>query len=128
MKYLVDTHALLWWLFDSPKLSARARAVMADRGNTLLVSSASAWEISTKHRIGKLPEASVLLQDLPGWFSRAGFSELQVSLAHAVKAGQWQSPHRDPFDRMIAAQSAIEQLPILGTDHVMQTFGVVLVW
>lgn len=128
MNYLVDTHALLWWLFDSPKLSLRARAIMADRSNTLLVSSASAWEIATKHRIGKLPEASVLLQDMPGWIDRAGFSALPVSMAHAVKAGQWQSPHRDPFDRMIAAQSAIEQLPILGMDQVMQSFGVVLVW
>ena len=128
MNYLVDTHALLWWLFDSPKLSPRARAIMGDRANTLVVSSASAWEIATKHRIGKLPEASVLVQDLPGWIGKAGFSDLPISMTHAVKAGQWESPHRDPFDRMIAAQSAIEQLPILGTDQVMQTFGVVVVW
>ena len=128
MKYILDTHTLLWWLFDSPRLSTAARKLVADPSNTIFASSASAWEIATKHRLGKLPEAQVLAQDLGGWFRRAGFVELSVSVAHAQRAGSWPQPHRDPFDRMIAAQSVIESLPVIGCDKALQTFGVRQVW
>ena len=89
MRYLLDTHALLWWLFDDPKLSRRARAVIAEPENDILVSAASAWEISTKHRLGKLPEADDVAQQLPMYIRKARFSELDISVEHALAAGNY---------------------------------------
>jgi len=128
MRLLLDTHTLLWWAFDAPELSRRANALLADRANVLYVSSASAWEIATKHRLGRLPEASVLVQDMPGWFARAGLTELPISVSHAQRAGALPAPHRDPFDRMLAAQSLLEDVPIVGRDEAFLDFGVKLVW
>lgn len=128
MRYLLDTHTFLWWAFDSPELSDLARFLIADRENEIFVSSASGWEIGTKFRLGRLPEARVLVQDLAGWIRKAGFSELKIGLEHAQRAGLFDRQHRDPFDRMIAAQSLIEQLPVIGRDGVLASFGVQLVW
>lgn len=128
MKYLLDTHALLWWLFDEPSLSVRARAVIAEPRNEVLVSAASAWEVSTKYRLGKLPSARELMQDFGGWLQRAGFRELPIIIAHAERAGAWPQPHRDPFDRMLAAQSVIEALPLVSCDEALSAFGIERVW
>ncbi len=128
MKLLLDTHALLWWLFDDPKLPDTSRELLADPDNDVLVSSASAWEICTKHRIGKLPAASQLVRDVAGWVKRAGFSELPVTIPHAQKAGNWPQQHRDPFDRLLAAPSALEEVPIVRRDRALATFGVQLIW
>jgi PIN domain nuclease of toxin-antitoxin system len=128
VKLLLDTHALLWWLFDDRRLSRRARGLIADRSNDVLVSSACGWEISTKYRIGKLPSAAVLVQDIPGWIARAGLHELPIGLAHAQRAGMWPQAHRDPFDRMLAAQSSLEDAPLLTSDEALQAFGIVVVW
>ncbi len=128
MKYLLDTHAFLWWAFDAPELSAKARALLADSANVVFVSSASAWEIATKHRLDRLPAAAVLVQDLAGWVQKTGFSELPIGIGHAQRAGAFPQPHPDPFDRMIAAQSLAEQLPVIGRDRVLLDFGVQLVW
>ncbi|WP_373047147.1 type II toxin-antitoxin system VapC family toxin [Vulgatibacter sp.] len=128
MKYLLDTHAFLWWAFDAPELSPTARALIADRSNVVYVSSASAWEIATKHRLGRLAAAAVLLQDVAGWVQKAGLSELPIGLLHAQRAGSFPQPHRDPFDRIIAAQSVVEQVPVIGRDEALRGFGVQLVW
>ena len=128
MRYLLDTHALLWWLFDDPKLSARARGIIADAANELLVSSASAWEIATKHRLGRLDSARILVQDMSGWIGKAGFRELPISIAHAQKAGTFALPHRDPFDRMLAAQGVIEDVPLVSRDEVLDSFGATRIW
>lgn len=128
MRVLVDTHALLWWLFDDPRLSATARALLQEPSNEVLVSAASAWEIATKHRLGKLDSAAVLVQDFPGWIEKAGFSELPITLAHAERAGSWTQAHRDPFDRMLAAQSALEGAPLVSRDDGFKGFGVSLLW
>jgi PIN domain nuclease of toxin-antitoxin system len=128
VKLLLDTHALLWWAFGSKELSRRANALLEDRSNTILVSAASAWEIATKFRLGRVPEAKVLVQDMPGWFERAGLTELPMTVAHAQRAGALPSTHRDPFDRMLAAQSLLENVPIIGRDQALADFGVQLVW
>lgn len=128
VRYLLDTHAFLWWSFDSADLSQAARALIADPSNEILFSSASAWEIATKFRIGRLPEAAVLVQDIAGWVRKAGMSELPVTLSHAQRAGLFAQEHRDPFDRMLAAQGLIEQVPIIGNDAALRTFGASLVW
>jgi PIN domain nuclease of toxin-antitoxin system len=128
VKLLLDTHALLWWAFGSKELSRRANALLEDRSNTVLVSAASAWEIATKFRLGRMPEAEVLVQDMPGWFERAGLVELPITVAHAQRAGALSSQHRDPFDRMLAAQSLLENVPIVGRDEALADFGVQLLW
>jgi PIN domain nuclease of toxin-antitoxin system len=128
VRLLLDTHALLWWAFDAPQLSRRARALLADPANELLVSAASAWEISTKHRLGRMPEVAVLVQDMTGWFARAGLTDLPMTVAHAQRAGALTANHGDPFDRMLAAQSLLEDVPILGRDKALLDFGVQLIW
>lgn len=126
--YLLDTHAFLFWLFDDPRLSRRARGLIGDPDNRVHVSSASAWEIATKHRLGKLNSASVLVQDIPGWILRAGFRPLAVTVQHAQKAGGWTHAHKDPFDRMLAAQSALEDWPLVTRDAALEQFGVLTLW
>lgn len=119
---------MLWWFFDDPQLSAPARAVIADPTNEILVSSASACEIATKHRLGKLHGVEPLVVDMTEWVRKASFSELPVRISHGQKAGTWPHAHRDPFDRMLAAQSALEDLPLVTKDPAFASFGLRLVW
>jgi PIN domain nuclease of toxin-antitoxin system len=128
MNLLLDTHALIWWLFDDSRLVEPARSAIAEPKNRVLVSAASAWEISTKHRLGKLPEAGDLVEGLPTYLRRARFGELPVELGHALAAGALPGPHRDPFDRMLIAQARIERLPIVTIDPVFRDYGVRVVW
>ncbi len=128
MRFLLDTHTLLWWLFDDPGLSSNARDIIADSENGIVVSSASAWEIATKHRLGRLPAATELVRDVAGWVERAGLTELPITIPHAQRAGSWTQSHRDPFDRMLAAQSAVEDLPLITRDPAFAAFGIRLVW
>ncbi len=115
MRCLLDTHALLWWLFDDPKLSQQAHDTIARPENEILVSAASAWEISTKRRIGKLPEAGDIVGQFPTYLRKARFIALDVSVDDALVADSLPGPHRDPFDRMLIAQAKLHSLPI--SDH-----------
>ena len=124
MRLLLDTHALLWWLFDSDDLSASARAAIAEPENPVVVSSASAWEIATKHRIGKLPEAGDVVQRLPDYLRRGRLDVLPISLEHALEAGGLPGPHKDPFDRMLIAQARLEVLTVVTLDSVFADYGV----
>ena len=126
--YLLDTHVLLWWLFDDPKLSGTARDVIQAPDNTILVSSASGWEISTKHRLGKLPHAGEAVRNLPSLLRKSRMTVLSITMEHALAAGALPGPHRDPFDRMLIAQGQIEGLPIVTSDRVFQQYSVELVW
>jgi PIN domain nuclease of toxin-antitoxin system len=128
IRLLLDTHALLWWLFDDPKLSSAARSAIADPQNMVVVSAASAWEITTKHRLGLLPEAGDVPARLPQYLDRARFAVLNISLEHAMAAGALPGPHKDPFDRMLAAQARIENLIVATTDRVFRDYGVAVIW
>jgi PIN domain nuclease of toxin-antitoxin system len=128
MRLLLDTHAFLWWVADDDRLSRVARAAIADPQGSVYFSPASAWEIATKHRIGRLPEARELLADLPGIVDRAGFEELPIASKHAVLAGAMAGAHRDPFDRMLAAQAMCENLEIVTADEAIGTLGARCVW
>ena len=127
-RVLLDTHALLWWLFDDSRLSPRVREVLADSDIDVYVSAASAWEIATKYRIGRLPVAEPLIQDVSGWIAKAGFLELPIRIEHARLAGTWPQDHKDPFDRMLAAQSVLEDLPLISVDPLVKTFGANVFW
>lgn len=128
MRALLDTHALLWWLSDDPALTKNARRVITDTRNTLVVSAASAWEIATKVRLGKLPTAADLVADFTGQMEREGFQLLPVSVDHAIRGGLLPGPHNDPFDRMLIAQAQAENLPIISNEAAFDAYGVRRVW
>lgn len=120
-RYLIDTHILLWWVFDDPKLDNLSREIIQNPNHQILVSSASAWEIATKYRIGKLPEAKELIENYAQTLKKARFVELNITTAHALRAGILPINHRDPFDRMLMAQAELENLPIITHDPAFQT-------
>ena len=128
MRLLLDTHALLWWLTDDRSLPASARRLIARGKNTVLVSAASAWEIATKVRLGKLPMAVDLVADLERVLLQESFEALAISVDHSVRAGLLPGPHRDPFDRMLIAQSQAEGLPIVSSDAAFDGYGVRRLW
>lgn len=127
-QFLLDTHTFLWWLFDDPSLSQLSRSLMSDRAHRLLVSSASVWEISTKYRIGKLDAAAELVKDMNRYIREAGFEPLSISVEHAQLAGSMSSQHKDPFDRMLAAQSRLENLPLISRDRAFEQLGIECLW
>lgn len=128
MRLLLDTHALVWWWVDDARLPAAARAAIADPDTMALVSAASAWELATKHRLGKWPDVARLLDDFDGALRRSRFGVLAITLAHARAAGALDGPHRDPFDRMLIAQCRAEDLPVISGDPVFGQYGVRVVW
>ena len=101
---------------------------MADDTNEIFVSAASAWEIATKYRLGKLPGGEALAVDVAGTIRRQGFEELAISVADAERAGRLPGPHRDPFDRMLIAQALARDLPVVSTDAVFDGYGVNRLW
>ena len=119
---LLDTHALIWWLAGDPSLSAGARDVISDLANEVFVSAASAWEIATKYRIGKLPRAQARAVDVSGAIARQGFSALPITALHGQTAGCLPGPHRDPFDRMLIAQAALAGLVLVSNG--LRRYGV----
>ena len=128
MRALLDTHAFLWWIADSARLSAVARDVISDEANDILVSAASAWEIATKFRIGKLPGAEAVALDFAAQISGQGFEELAIDVSEAGRAGRLPGPHRDPFDRMLVAQALLRELPVVSVDSVFDRYGVSRLW
>jgi len=128
MRLLLDTHAFLWWLADDTRLSKRARKAIADPERTVYLSPASAWEIATKHRIGRLPEARELFADFPGILARAAFEELPIAAKHAVLAGTLPGAHRDPFDRMLVAQALCENMEVVTADDALRALGARCLW
>jgi PIN domain nuclease of toxin-antitoxin system len=128
VKVLLDTHALLWAVLSPKSLSRQATEIIADEANVVLVSAASAWEIATKVRIGKLPGAEVLERDFLDVMDDAGYTLLRIDAGDALRAGRLRGEHRDPFDRMIAAQALAGDLPVLSNDPKMDFFSVRRIW
>ncbi|MBJ7900182.1 MAG: PIN domain-containing protein [Cyanobacteria bacterium RI_101] len=115
-QYLIDTHILLWWLFNDRKPDKISYGILENPQNKIFVSSASTWEIATKYRIGKLPEAEELVLNYYKILQKTQFEELPISAAHALRAGLLPINHRDPFDRMIMAQAELENMPVVTHD------------
>ena len=129
MRYLADTHALIWFLSGSHRLSRLARLALEQDDVSVFVSAASAWEITTKHRLGKLPEVDgVMARDVEGTVRARGFIPVAVSMHHAELAGRFDDPHRDPFDRMLIAQALVEGLILISNETVFDRFGVTRIW
>lgn len=123
MKLLLDTHACVWWMLGHDRLTAEARRAIED-ASVVWLSAASGWEITTKVRLGKWPEAAPLIATLPSLLESQRFGVLGVSLGHAMAAGTLGGVHRDPFDRMLIAQALAEGLTIVSVDRVFDDYGV----
>ena len=126
MRLLLDTHILLWALLEPQKLSLELRNSLEDSDNTLVVSAATAWEIATKWRLGKLQQARSVVENYAMALHRLAVVDLPISGAVARRAGLWDVPHRDPFDRLLAAQAMADDLVLASTDPAFAQFeGVV---
>jgi PIN domain nuclease of toxin-antitoxin system len=125
---LIDTHVLIWYYDNDRRLSKRAIEIIDDTSNRVLVSAATAWEIATKFRIGKLQDARLLVQDLSKLLDAWQFERLPISLDHGHRAGLLEGAHKDPFDRMIAAQAIVEDLSIVTVDPALAALGAKVVW
>ncbi len=128
MRLLLDTHALLWWVDDDPRLPAKARKVIADAANDCFVSLASAWEMAIKSQLGKLTLASSVRQYFPAQLAANGFVQLDIAFRHIARVESLEFHHRDPFDRLIAAQALEEKLILVSADAVFDDYGVKRVW
>ncbi len=128
MRLLLDTHAFLWWLAGDEALSPAARAAIADEANGVFVSAASAWEIATKYRIGKLTGVAAVVADLDGAIGNQGFEGLPIGVRHGQAAGALPGPHRDPFDRMLIAQAMLENLVLVSNEQPFDAYGVARLW
>lgn len=119
---------MLWWLDGDRRLPVKVRRAIAADSNTVLVSAVSAWEITTKARLGKLPSALDVAADVVGCVSSQGFSPLDITLLHAQKAGALGGIHRDPFDRMLIAQAQLEDVALVSDDDVFDDYDVRRFW
>ena len=126
--YLLDSHVLLWWWFEPERLSKPVATLLSNPSTAILVSAASIWELSLKHHLGKLPELQSAIHDLRNLLQADGFSELAISAAHGLRAGSYQQAHRDPFDRMLAAQAELDRLVLLSADRQLNTFPCHVLW
>ncbi len=128
MKVLLDTHAVLWATLSPSTLSQTAADIIEDEKNTIIVSAASAWEIATKVRAGKLPGAERLEREFIEAIDDAGYTLLSIDTATALRAGRLIGKHGDPFDRLIAAQALAADIPVLSTDTQLESFGIRRIW
>jgi PIN domain nuclease of toxin-antitoxin system len=128
VRLLLDTHAFLWWLAGHPSLSKRARTEIDSSGSDVFVSAASAWEIATKYRLGKLPEADLVALDVTSTIESQQFTSLAVSVRHGQAAGALPGSHRDPFDRMLVAQAMLEDLTLVSNERAFDVYGVKRLW
>ncbi|HXE13819.1 MAG TPA: type II toxin-antitoxin system VapC family toxin [Bryobacteraceae bacterium] len=124
MHVLLDTHALLWWLSDDPALTKGARRIIEEVKNVILVSAASAWEIAIKVRLGKLPTAVDLAMNFSGQIEQEGVQTLAISASHAIRAELLPGSHKDPFDRMLIAQSQAEDMPLISSETLFDGYGI----
>jgi PIN domain nuclease of toxin-antitoxin system len=128
LRLLLDTHALIWWLAGDEALSRLAREAIADEVNAVAVSAASAMEVASKYRIGKLSGAAVLARDFEAIVAAQGFAELPISVRHARLAGEMNIAHKDPFDRILIAQAQAEDMTLVSNEALFDALAVRRLW
>jgi PIN domain nuclease of toxin-antitoxin system len=128
MRLLLDTHTMLWWFTNDDRLSATARDVIGDESNVVFASAASAWEIATKQRLGKLDDVPQATERYGELVAADGFVHLPMTHLHGLRAGAYPVKHRDPFDRMLAAQGELELLTLVTRDAAFDLFEVETLW
>jgi PIN domain nuclease of toxin-antitoxin system len=128
LRFLLDTHTLIWWMTTDGHLSKTARLLIEQKENISLVSAVSAWEIATKVRLGRLPAAADLVQNFVADLERERIEILPVDAEHGIRAGLLPGLHQDPFDRMLIAQALAEDVPIVSNDRALDGYGVRRLW
>lgn len=128
MRVLLDTHVFLWWITDDERLSPRAREVMVEGRNTLVLSAASGWEMAVKARLGRLSVAGDFASFLSEQLALNGIDTLPVTMAHALHVFELPAHHRDPFDRLLVAQALLEGMPIVTADPEIARYPVEVIW
>jgi len=128
VKFLADTHAFLWFVTDSPRLSLKAKALLESPDSERWLSIASLWEIAIKTSIGKLSLTRPFEQFIPEQLTRNGFQVLGLTVEHTARVATLPLHHRDPFDRMLVAQCLVENLPLLSSDEPLDAYGIQRLW
>jgi len=128
MEYLLDTHVALWWWSNDSKLPQPVIDLLSDSENTIYFSAICGYEILLKNRLGKLPLPPPLVKNLSAEVTTEGWIEKPVTLSASVRAAGFDSVHRDPFDRILAAQSIEAGIPIISIDEALDLFGVDRFW
>ena len=128
MNLLLDTHSFLWFVFGDPQLSATAKSHIEDANSTNYLSIVSVWEMAVKVSIGKLPLSQPLDVFIPGQLQRNGIHLLPVRLPHALYVATLPFHHRDPFDRLLIAQSFVEPMPVVSADAMFDRYNVNRIW
>jgi PIN domain nuclease of toxin-antitoxin system len=128
VRLLLDTHAFLWWLAGEAALTRRARTAISADDAEVFVSAVTAWEIATKFRLGKLPEAAPVAENIAAAVAGEGFGQLALSMSHAQRAGSLGGFHRDPFDRMLIAQAMLDDLVLVSNERVFDRYAVKRLW
>ena len=127
MTLLLDTNVVHWWLSDPQRLSENAVKAIESESNSLVVSAVVAWELAIKTNLGKL-RSETLLANWDTKLAEEGFSELPIHSADAIHAGSLPRHHRDPFDRMLAAQAHATGWPLVSADRIFDIYGVRRIW
>jgi PIN domain nuclease of toxin-antitoxin system len=125
---LLDTHAWLWWVSNDPRLPDNLRTLLLDKQTQVHVSAVTAIEIATKYRLGKLDEAADAVHRYDELIRTDGFHHLPINYAHSLTAGSYPSEHRDPFDRLLAAQVQLESLHLVTRDSAFAQLGIATLW
>ncbi len=128
MRVLLDTHAFLWWIDDAPSLSRKARASISSPRNECLLSIASCWEMAIKVSLGKLRLPGVIERFIPEQLAANAFRQLTIEFRHVARVAALPFHHRDPFDRLLAAQAIEEECAIVSADPVFRKYGVKRIW
>jgi len=128
MRLILDTHVFLWWIIDSPQLSSRVRDVMRNQANELFLSVASAWEIAIKVNLGRLRLPDRPDRFIPGQLMKNAIEPLPVEMSHALHVSRLPAIHRDPFDRIIIAQSILEKMDVVTRDADIAKYKIKTFW
>ncbi|MBF0541601.1 MAG: type II toxin-antitoxin system VapC family toxin [Nitrospirae bacterium] len=128
MRFILDTHAFLWFIMGSPNLSSQAKVLIEGQDNNKLLSIASVWEMAIKVSLGRLIISEPFSIFIPKQLQLNGINLLNLDLSHAIKVEALPFYHRDPFDRIIAAQSIIEDIPIISIDEIFEKYSVKRFW
>jgi PIN domain nuclease of toxin-antitoxin system len=128
MNFILDTHTLIWWLYSPNKILDVPRLIIADRANSIYVSVVSAYEVTNKYSLGKWPEVVALVTTFDSIISAQSFIPLDINLSHATVAGTFVSDHRDPFDRIIAAQALSIEATVITKDAQIAKLGARTLW
>lgn len=128
MRLLLDIHTFLWWVEDAPALSKKARQALANPNNECLLSLVSCWEMAIKLSLGKLKLAGAIERFIPEQLAANGFQQLVMDFRHVARVATLPFHHRDPFDRLLAAQAKEEKLVIVSADAIFLKYGVKRIW